>query len=59
MMEKINKGEGSVGMLVNDQKLYKNLTSASGSLDSLLQDMEAHPKRYFSVFGRDNGNKKK
>jgi phospholipid/cholesterol/gamma-HCH transport system substrate-binding protein len=59
VMEKINKGHGSAGMLVNDEKLYKNLTSASGSLDSLLQDMEARPKRYFSVFGRDKGKKKK
>jgi len=59
VMEKINKGEGSAGMLINDEKLYKNLTSASGSLDSLLQDMEARPKRYFSVFGRDKGSKKK
>lgn len=59
VMEKINKGEGSIGLLVNDEKLYKNLTSASGSLDSLLQDIEAHPKRYFSVFGRDKGDKKK
>ncbi len=59
VMEKINKGEGTAGLLVHDEKLYKNLTSASGSLDSLLQDMEAHPKRYFSVFGRDKGKKKK
>ncbi|MBI4931858.1 MAG: MCE family protein [Bacteroidetes bacterium] len=59
VMEKINKGEGSAGMLVHDDKLYKNLTSASGSLDSLLKDMDEHPKRYFSVFGRDKGKKKK
>jgi phospholipid/cholesterol/gamma-HCH transport system substrate-binding protein len=58
VMEKINKGEGTIGMLVHDQKLYKNLTSASASLDSLLKDMEEHPKRYFSVFGRDKGKKK-
>ena len=59
VMEKINKGEGSVGMLVHDKKLYDNLTAASGSLDSLLKDMNNHPKRYFSVFGRDKGKKKK
>ena len=59
VMEKINKGEGSAGMLVHDKKLYDNLTAASGSLDSLLKDMNDHPKRYFSVFGRDKGKKKK
>jgi len=59
VMEKINKGEGTAGMLVHDDKLYKNLTAASGSLDSLLKDMNEHPKRYFSVFGRDKGKKRK
>jgi len=59
VMEKINKGEGTAGMLVHDKKLYNNLTSASASLDSLLKDMEDRPKRYFSVFGRDKGKKRK
>jgi phospholipid/cholesterol/gamma-HCH transport system substrate-binding protein len=59
VMEKINKGEGTAGLLIHDKKLYDNLTSASGSLDSLLKDMNEHPKRYFSVFGRDKGRKKK
>ncbi len=59
VMEKINKGEGTAGLLVHDRKLYDNLTAASGSLDSLLKDMNDHPKRYFSVFGRDKSKKKK
>ena len=59
VMDKINKGEGTAGLLVHDKKLYDNLTAASGSLDSLLKDMNDHPKRYFSVFGRDRGRKKK
>ena len=59
VMEKINKGEGTAGLLIHDKKLYDNLTAASGSLDSLLKDMNERPKRYFSVFGRDKGKKKK
>lgn len=53
-MEKINKGEGSIGLLVNDKKLYNNLDSASASLDQLLKDFKERPKRYvhFSIFGR-------
>jgi phospholipid/cholesterol/gamma-HCH transport system substrate-binding protein len=52
-VNKINNGKGSLGMLINDNKLYGNLTKATASLDSLLVDLKAHPKRYvhFSVFG--------
>jgi phospholipid/cholesterol/gamma-HCH transport system substrate-binding protein len=54
VINKINNSEGSAGLLVNDSALYKNLTLATASLDSLLSDMKEHPKRYvhFSVFGR-------
>jgi phospholipid/cholesterol/gamma-HCH transport system substrate-binding protein len=52
--EKINKGEGSLGLLVNDKALYDNLQKSSASLDELLKDLKAHPKRYvhFSIFGK-------
>ena len=51
--EKINKGEGTLGQLVNDKKLYDNLTATSADLDKLFIDLKANPKRYvhFSVFG--------
>jgi len=54
VMEKINRGEGSLGLLINDKKLYNNLTASAISLDSLFVDLKRHPKRYvhFSVFGR-------
>lgn len=39
----------SVGMLLNDPSLYNNLTAAAASLDSLLIDVKAHPKRYISI----------
>ncbi len=54
VMKKINTGQGSLGLLVNDDKLYKNLESASKDLDRLLIDLKEHPKRYvhFSLFGR-------
>jgi len=54
IMKKINSGEGSLGMLVKDDKLYKNLEGASKGLDQLLIDLKAHPKRYvhFSLFGK-------
>lgn len=55
---KINEGQGTLGLLVNDTKMYENLNNASKNLDNLMIDLKANPKRYvhFSVFG--GGNKK-
>ena len=52
--EQLNSGKGSLGLLMNDTKLYDNLTSTMSHADSLVIDLKAHPKRYvhFSVFGK-------
>lgn len=54
VMEKIDKGEGTIGQLVNNDTLYYNLEEASLELDKLVEDIRVNPKRYihFSVFGR-------
>jgi phospholipid/cholesterol/gamma-HCH transport system substrate-binding protein len=54
IMSKIEKGEGSIGMLVNNDSLHNQLVAATRELESLLNDMEANPDRYvhFSLFGR-------
>lgn len=56
LMDGINKGNGSIGKLLNDDELYTNLEDASKSLDNLISDMKENPGRYihFSVFGRRN-----
>lgn len=53
-LAKIQNGEGTAGKLVGDDSLYNNLNSALFSLDSLLIDVKAYPKRYvhFSLFGK-------
>lgn len=58
-LAKINNGDGSLGLLINDRALYDSLTVASGNLASLLSDLEANPKRYvhFSLFGGGKKNK--
>ncbi len=50
----VENGDGSIGKLLKDEKLYNNLTGASQQLEELLQDMKLNPKRYvhFSVFGK-------
>lgn len=50
---RINSNKGSLGLLLNDEQLYRNLQNASTNLDALFIDLKANPKRYvhFSVFG--------
>jgi len=52
-LEKINRGEGSLGKLANDDSLYVNVNKTSAELNLLLQDIQKYPGRYFtvSVFG--------
>ena len=54
VMKKIDQGDGSIGKLVNDEKLYDNLDAASKELEELLRDLKENPKRYLhiSVFGK-------
>lgn len=56
MVSDMKAGKGSLGKLLNDEEMYKNLTSASKNLDNLMIDLKANPKRYvhFSVFGGKN-----
>ena len=52
--QKINNGEGTVGMLINNDSLYNNLNFLAADLDSLVIDLNENPKKYvhFSLFGR-------
>lgn len=50
----IERGDGTLGKLMQDEELYSNLNNASKELDLLLQDFRLNPKRYVnvSVFGK-------
>jgi phospholipid/cholesterol/gamma-HCH transport system substrate-binding protein len=52
--DKINNKDNSLGLLLNDTSLHDNLNTTIESANSLLIDLQAHPKRYvhFSVFGK-------
>jgi phospholipid/cholesterol/gamma-HCH transport system substrate-binding protein len=61
IMTKINSGQGTMGMLVNNDSLYRKLDKSSEDLDKLLKDLRINPERYvhISVFGRRDRNKPK
>ena len=50
---KINNGEGSVGLLLKDDKIYANFEKSTRELASLLEDIKSNPSRYvnFSIIG--------
>jgi phospholipid/cholesterol/gamma-HCH transport system substrate-binding protein len=54
MVAKFNSNSGSLGLLLNDTKLYNNLASTGNKLNLLLDDIRVNPKRYvsISVFGK-------
>ena len=54
LLAKVNSGSGSIGNLVSDEKLYKELAQASQNLSLLLADLKENPKRYINVtvFGK-------
>jgi phospholipid/cholesterol/gamma-HCH transport system substrate-binding protein len=56
---KLNTTEGTAGMLLNDPKLYNNLSATANKINLLLDDIKTNPKRYISlsVFGKkDKGS---
>jgi phospholipid/cholesterol/gamma-HCH transport system substrate-binding protein len=50
----INKGNGTAAKLLNDSTIYQQLKSTINSVNTLVDDVKVHPKRYIniSVFGK-------
>ena len=53
---KLNSTDGTAGLLLNDNKLYNNLTATANKLNLLIDDLKTNPKRYvsLSIFGKKN-----
>lgn len=49
MLNKIEKGEGNIGLLLSDENLYRNITNAAKDLDELILDLKKNPKKYINV----------
>lgn len=54
IMADMEAGNGTMGKLMKDDKMYNNFTDASKELELLLQDLRLHPTRYINVslFGK-------
>ncbi len=52
LTERMKSPDNTLGLLLNDKKLYVNITDVTKSADSLLVDLRKNPKRYvsFSLF---------
>jgi phospholipid/cholesterol/gamma-HCH transport system substrate-binding protein len=48
-MAKINNSEGTLGRMVNDKEMYRNMNSSLKSITNLTDDLKAHPGRYISI----------
>jgi len=48
-VNKINSGKGTMGLLLNDDKLYNEVEKAARDLNLLLEDIKANPKKYVKV----------
>ena len=50
---KINNAEGSIGLLLKDDKIYVNFEKSTRELAALLEDIKKNPSRYvnFSIIG--------
>ena len=46
VLEKMDRGEGSLGLLLNDPSLYENVDSLSYNLNELIKGIKEDPKRY-------------
>jgi phospholipid/cholesterol/gamma-HCH transport system substrate-binding protein len=52
LIKAINQGEGSLGQLATNRELYDNINKASLQLETLLKDIEQHPRRYTGITER-------
>lgn len=54
IMHNIEQGQGTAGLIMQDETLYHKLTESSEQLELLLEDIRENPGKYFriSVFGR-------
>ena len=49
LIGRVDRGEGTVGKLMTDTLLYRDIRNLVGRTDSLLADFKANPKKYINL----------
>jgi phospholipid/cholesterol/gamma-HCH transport system substrate-binding protein len=49
LMQKLNRGDGTIGLLINDPRLYQQSDSLVTDLRAMLADFRANPRRYINL----------
>ena len=49
VLSEVEKGQGTLGKLIHDDKLYAELVATNNDLQNLVKDLEAHPERYVHI----------
>lgn len=54
LLANMNSGKGTIGKLMKDEEVYRNLTKVTKELEELLRELKLNPKRFlhFSLFGK-------
>jgi phospholipid/cholesterol/gamma-HCH transport system substrate-binding protein len=45
----VERGEGSLGMLIKERKLHEELEATLDNLNTLIDDIKEHPQRYITI----------
>lgn len=49
ILGQLERGEGTIGRLLMDDKIYNNLENISASIDSLVLDVKKNPRKYIKI----------
>jgi phospholipid/cholesterol/gamma-HCH transport system substrate-binding protein len=49
LLERMDRGEGTLGKLARDDSLYLNMNRAAESIAALVDDIRANPRKYINV----------
>jgi phospholipid/cholesterol/gamma-HCH transport system substrate-binding protein len=55
ILTNVNQSKGSLGLLVNDSTLYRQISEAGDNLNQLLVDLKKNPHRYLKLSAFDFG----
>jgi len=49
LLDKVNKGDGTLGQLLNNPALFESLDGTTREVRALLKDFRANPKKFLTI----------